>query len=365
LVFIFSFEQIILAGPPAPIFEKPVMPEAALDHRVETDSENDSSRINGLAKQSSVATQDFLRQTLMLTPVDDVRSAVDEELNPVSGKNFEPSKITASSELSAAPSRPVFDYEAERYDLEDALPILEQRIPSAFILKAITSADIETLSKLAFESALAILDGEIVLFSSGDEVEIKAGQPVLDLLDNAKGIIHFHVEGHEQDGPSVFDIHNAVQAPQQEYVVTSQGVYAYNQNGALNPEAPESYSEWVMQYQLIVSQERQQYRDQVQARKQLNEFISQMDLIAQTPANDLLTFREAIQDTFPPAGSVVINGGSSYTNSGTETSLSPKKIPCQRRWQQTDRPVPSFSCPRRSNRNHASNRQTAASDWKQ
>jgi hypothetical protein len=293
-VLFFVFEQLVFSAP------NPVESYESLQPEQSQKELNPQSNLPVSALAPVPVTSDqFLQETLTLTP-----AAVASEDNPES-----------SDAISSGPQ----NYEYEKYDLEDALPILEQGVPAAFILKSVTAVDLEKLSRLPFETALALLDGEIILFTSGDEAEIKTSRPVLDLLVKAENITHFHVSGHGQEGPSQFDLNLAVKAPEEEYVVTARGVYAYNANGILNAEAPLTYLEFALRYRQRANELSRDRESSVKARGRLNEFIRQMDFIAQNSTVELVTFREAVVDTIPPTGSIVINGGAAYTNAATVT----------------------------------------------
>ncbi|HLD50649.1 MAG TPA: hypothetical protein VJC08_05565, partial [bacterium] len=64
------------------------------------------------------------------------------------------------------------DYEYERYEFKDAVEQLRPEYATAMILKDLKAEDLEKLGDLGFETGILVLQGEIVLFTSGSEDEV-------------------------------------------------------------------------------------------------------------------------------------------------------------------------------------------------
>ncbi len=163
------------------------------------------------------------------------------------------------------------------------------------IVKEISGEDLKQLQKLSFETAIIVLNGEIVLFTTGNESEIGTSGPVSELLNKAAFISHVHSEGTKQEGPSSFDLHEAVAAPGVEYVITSGGTYAYNENGIQNSGQTWSLEETAK----LIGAAREAARknsgeEQTAARSELNQFIREMDIYNQTSQENRETFRRSL-----------------------------------------------------------------------
>lgn len=250
--------------------------------------------VSGVREDFPETSQDFLADTLFLTKTENV----EDEIKPTSQTEKTDSE---------------FNYEYERYEFEDALDLLRPEYASAVIVKSLTEQNIHELKNLSFEVGIVVLRGEIVLFSTGAEDEIGMSAPAKKLLEKADFVSHTHVIAEAQAGPSPYDLENAVAAPREEYVITEKGVYAYNQSGLLHSGEPQSYDWYLEQLRLSLrgsaadeaiphseiaspltqlamtedsmglammeSSENLSMAGNVQARSELNEFITQMDLL--------------------------------------------------------------------------------------
>ncbi len=217
-----------------------------------------------IAQQTS---QDFLQDTLRLTTTD------------------APEGTSIKSEaVSTEPS----SYEYERYEFEDALDLLRPEYASAVIVKDIQSEDLKALMNLSFETGVIVLDGEVVIFTSGNINEIGVLSSVKALTDKASFVSHTHPGEYSAEGPSGQDINDAVENA--EYVMTRQGVYAYNNQGVLNHGQPLSFEEYLAKLTEAVRQSEVE-RNQVEARKELNQFISEQDLYNRAQEQEKVTLR--------------------------------------------------------------------------
>lgn len=180
-------------------------------------------------------------------------------------------------------------YEYERYTFEEAVEQLRTEYATAVIVKSITRENIESLLNLSFEVGIAVFGGETVLFTSGNEEEIRTLLPSIKLLDEASFISHTHVTEESQNGPSLFDLQHAVEAPFEEYVLTKNGAYSYNHDGIRNEGKPYSADEYFES--LNQSIQEAQKKDQTDTRTLLNEFIKQADVYNETSWKEIELFR--------------------------------------------------------------------------
>jgi len=202
---------------------------------------------------------------------------IEETVSPTSDfLNESPLSIPTKEELIAVDTA----YEYERYEFIEALDLLREDYAGAVIVKSLSIEDLNALARLPFETGIIVLYGEIVLFTSGSGDEIGVLPAVKDLFNKASFISHTHTEEFSKEGPSGKDLELAVAAPSQEYVVTHQGVYAYNNEGVINDD-PYSY-EWYLE-RLNEAQSLQSSRNDVLARADLNRFIAEQDRYNEAP----------------------------------------------------------------------------------
>ena len=193
---------------------------------------------------------------------------------------------------------------------------------SAVIVKELTAEDLKKLTHLNFEVAALVLHGEIVLVTSGSEDEIGVLPAVKALAQKATLISHTHVNGYVVGGPSGEDINEAVEAPLEEYVLTSQGMYSYNNEGVLNNGDPYSVDRYLARIQEAVMASKKD-QSQVEARKDLNQFILEQDQYNQAPEEEKETFRRGGTLSYTTGltyASVTTLTGSPYPYIETESS---------------------------------------------
>ncbi len=218
-------------------------------------------------------TEQFLQDTLTLTPVSEQK----EE------KAISPTEDSKNQDLTIQLEQ---GFEYERYDFKDALDLLRPEYASAVIVKSLTSEDLHALAQLFFETGIIVLDGEIVLFTSGSSDEIGVLAAVRELVKKATFISHTHVDQFAKEGPSGQDLNEAILDP--EYVITRNGVYAYNKEGILNNGDPYSYGDYIDQLNQAVQVSKGE-EDQVQARSDLNQFIKDQDQYNLAPQSEKQT----------------------------------------------------------------------------
>ncbi|MBI3999398.1 MAG: hypothetical protein HY351_02180, partial [Candidatus Omnitrophica bacterium] len=182
-------------------------------------------------------------------------------------------------------------YDYDRYNFEEALDLLRPEYASAAIVKSLSEDHLKSLLNLSFEVAIIVLEGEIVLFSTGNGEEIDVTHAAQELLKHASFISHTHVTPSSQDGPSRFDLSHALRSPLEEYVLTKEKVIAYNQDGI---QSELTYSDYLALLQ--DAQTTREEEDSVNARSFLNAFIHQMDLYNQSKNTSREVFRQAVTD---------------------------------------------------------------------
>lgn len=180
------------------------------------------------------------------------------------------------------------DYDYERYAFKDAIELFRPEYASAVIVKELNAEDLKSLVELPFEVGIVVLDGEIVLFTSGSADEIGVLPAVKELTQKAALIAHTHPTIYSEEGPSGGDFNEASDT-KPEYVVTHQGAYAYTHQGILNEGNPYSYEEFIQAINQAFNQSPEP--DLVQARKDLNQFIAAQDLYNQASVLEKETFR--------------------------------------------------------------------------
>ncbi|GEM_PF-2734969 len=180
----------------------------------------------------------------------------------------------------------------KEYSFDEALELLRPDIASAVIVKKISANDLRKLVELNIEVGIAVLNGTVVLFTSGNNDEIRLLPAAKELLDKASVIAHTHPKGHNPM-PSVDDFLMA--GTKTEFVVGEKGVYAYNHNG-LTVNEPLSYGYLAGK----INSARKPGASTKQTRDQLNEFIKLMDEYNQMKDQSVL-YRSAAVSITPTA----------------------------------------------------------------
>jgi|GEM_PF-2206427 len=230
--------------------------------------------------ETETTTQQFLQQTLTLSPA--IPEKKDEE-KPIAAKQEQ------RTELRRSESSSVQTYEYERYDFKDAADLLRPEYASAVIVKDLKAEDLKELVNLSFETGILLLHGEIVLFTSGSEDEVGVLPAVKDLIHKASFISHTHPGVSSKEGPSGQDLNEAT-SNFPEYVITHQGVYAYNHEAVLNPGNPYSYDWYMAMLNQALEASREDKRETA-ARQDLNLFIAEQDRYNLAPESERETLR--------------------------------------------------------------------------
>lgn len=178
----------------------------------------------------------------------------------------------------------------DEYSFDEAIDQLQPGIASAVIVKKISSWGLRKLLELDIEVGIAVVHGKIVLFTSGEEDQIRMLPAARELLRNSSVIAHTHPGGAM---PSAEDFLQA--GSQTEYVISSKGIYAYNHNGLIYSK-PLSFGYLVGK----LNAARKPKASTKDTRDALNEFITSMDEYNEQPEAAVL-FRSAITETNAPS----------------------------------------------------------------
>jgi hypothetical protein len=308
-VLFFAFEQIVFAAPPSSTIRE----NSGIDQPfIELNQAPRRTAANPSSPAFALTSDQFLGSDSPLSPVDKVPSQVQS-----------PETVQSPSQQKSA-----VPYEAERYSFEEALEQLRPEYASAVIVKDLTESDLRQLENLSFETGILVLHGEIVLFTSGSEDEIGVLPAAKALAGKSALISHTHPGIYSEEGPSGEDINEAASYSGQAYVLARQGVYAYNGEGVLNNGNPYGY-EWYLEKIRQALNDTQADRDQVAARRDLNEFIKAQDEYNEAPADERLTFQRGGTLSYTgglTASSVTTFSGNPYpyinTGSSAGTTLS-------------------------------------------
>ncbi|MBI3314301.1 MAG: hypothetical protein HYZ83_08715, partial [Candidatus Omnitrophica bacterium] len=197
---------------------------------------------------------------------------------------------TTESTLSGETIR--FSYDAiESRSFDYAYAILEEGKPAAVIVDRLSPDDIRKLLALPFEVGITVMNGRVVLFASSEGQEIRMMAAVKTLIEGADLIAHTHPENSTplQHGPSQQDIQAA--SPERiEYVLTSEGVFAFNGDG--KQSSKKDFSEFSNILQAAGSHWKEDdQKGEMLARLKLQQFISSMDLLAGAIEEEITEFR--------------------------------------------------------------------------
>ena len=194
------------------------------------------------------------------------------------------------SETPDADEVSVYRYDAvEVLDFEYAFDIITQGQPAAALVRNVNLDQLNRLLNLPFEVGVAVRDGLILLFTSGDSQEIRLLDAVRGIVEDADLIAHFQTKqgGARQDGPSQGDFDMATDKI--EYVLTTQGVFSYNRNGVTDTFAVEEFHSRLSD--LLNSEKESPASVEVFSRLLLNQFITAMDRLSEFGEEEILRFR--------------------------------------------------------------------------
>ncbi|HRK61924.1 MAG TPA: hypothetical protein PLY88_05185, partial [Candidatus Omnitrophota bacterium] len=206
-----------------------------------------------------------------------------------------------------SPLSPPSSRDSEEYFFDDAVAQFSPDYASAVIVNKLEAADLEKLLKIDQEIGIAVIEGKIVMFTSGSENEIRVVPAAAELLKQSSIMIHTHPEG-ERAYPSLTDFQEA--GEQTEYVVTTSGVWAYNHDGLVFDQ-PLTYAELAD----LIGAAHVPGASSKEARDTLNQFIVAIDEYNQN-REMAEVLRSAGETVLPgkPGLSVFSGGGASAPN---------------------------------------------------
>ncbi|MBI4358501.1 MAG: hypothetical protein HY584_04305, partial [Candidatus Omnitrophica bacterium] len=224
----------------------------------------------------TVTLESDLQKQIPETTLSEPPDSSDASIIPTDSVSF----LQNDSPLSPPTADPIEtnqDYEYERYDFEAAIDLLRPEYASAVVVESLREEGLHSLSELSFEVGIAVLHGEIVLFSSGNGNEIIVTQHASKILGQASFTAHTHPLEHQDSGPSDLDLESA--GHDWEYVISGNSVYAYNHQGEIREV---SYSEFIQALNEALGEARKTHgQNLVKARGVLNFFIQEMDRLNQ------------------------------------------------------------------------------------
>lgn len=198
----------------------------------------------------------------------------------------------------------------DEYSFDEAIDQLQPGIASAVIVKKISSWGLRKLLELDIEIGIAVVRGKIVLFTSGEENQIRMLPAARELLRNSSVIAHTHPGGAM---PSAEDFLQA--GEQTEYVISNKGIYAYNHNGLIYSK-PLSFGYLVGK----LNAARKPKASTKETRDLLNEFIASMDEYNSFPEQAVI-FRSADPSTVFPGLPVLTTSTTSTSASGSSAYI--------------------------------------------
>ena len=187
------------------------------------------------------------------------------------------------------------------YSFEQALDYLTPDYAAAVMVQSLSASNLRQLTELKIEVGVAVIRGEIVLFTSGGSEEIRLLPAAKDLLAQASLVAHTHPQG-ERTTPSLTDFSEA--DTNVEYLVSSAGVYAYNRDGLISSAASD-YGSLVREIKKVTQPD----ASTKQTRDLLNAFIKAVDDYNRDRQNSEL-FRSADPATVFPGQPVLTTAAS-------------------------------------------------------
>ncbi len=237
--------------------------------------------------------------------------------------------IRGTGKAGASPPESVTDRnDYARYSLDQALDLLRPEYASAVILeKPLSKEDLDSLRsysiKKGIEIAILVLHGETVLLTTGSGDEIAASPAVREILKKAAFVAHTHPDEHSKKGPTGPDLETAGDSVH--YVLTEDLAYAYDRTGILE----KGDLDWFTTRYLEALKQAETFRDEKQARDDLNRLIAEQDRLNELSEEEKETWLAGGTISYDTSGLTVSNvttlPGSPYpylmTGSSSATTL--------------------------------------------
>lgn len=171
-----------------------------------------------------------------------------------------------------------YRYDAlEAFSFEAAFELLSQDgVAVAVIVESLSESQLQQILSIPHEVGIAVLRGQIVLFTSGNDYELSVLKAFGDVAAKAQLMAHTHP--NSMAGPSQADFDGAGKL---EYVINRLGVYGYDQDGLRFEEG--EYGDFLKLLESAKAASPQGVNEKVQASVDLNLFISGMDLFTGLP----------------------------------------------------------------------------------
>ncbi|MBU3759612.1 MAG: hypothetical protein FGM27_06745, partial [Candidatus Omnitrophica bacterium] len=178
-----------------------------------------------------------------------------------------------------------FLYDKQSFSFETAFEILSQDgISTAVIVDSLDEQQLQQLLEIPHEIGIAVLYGQVVLFTSGNDYELSVLKAFGDMAGKAQLMAHTHP--NSSAGPSQEDLTGA---GKMEYVLNRLGVYGYDKDGLRFEEG--DFSDFVSLVKSAQSTFPESLNGRVQAAVELNLFITGMDLFRGLPDEFKTSFR--------------------------------------------------------------------------
>ncbi|MBN1688122.1 MAG: hypothetical protein JW893_03405, partial [Candidatus Omnitrophica bacterium] len=229
--------------------------------------------------QAEIDVQDKAAKSTEETPVEDSTAFLMINDSPLAS-----TEVAEETEIVDVPR------DLPEYSYDEAQAYLTPDYAAAVIVEELSKDDLADLMKKEIEVGLAVIEGKIVIFTSGTEGEIRVNPIVKELLSEAELVAHTHPFGHREE-PSLSDILAAGEGD--EYLISEAGVYAYNREGVKGEaQAYETLIERIRDLQNLDGSTKA-------TRDILNTFIAEIDAYNENQEEAVL-FRSADNTTILP-----------------------------------------------------------------
>ncbi len=266
--------------------------------------------------------------TLQIAPQPNLLAAGEVVLEPVTGTHIPVKPYVPGTENEEAPvpqaetvpsledkplsapteEIPVVENESRdlpEYSFDEATDYLTPDYAAAVIVRSVTAEDLKKLTQLKVEVGIAVIEGKLVLFTSGNKEEIRLLPGAENLLKEASLVAHTHPAA-EKSKPSIHDFLEA--GDEVEYVVSAEGVYAFNQNGLTNP-APYDFEYLASKIENLTDPE----SSAKETRDLLNAFIQSVDEYNEDKQESLVFRSGHTTVSIAPSGTLTPNDITSLT----------------------------------------------------
>jgi hypothetical protein len=182
---------------------------------------------------------------------------------------YQPSALTATQDASLDQQANVqTEYDGTEYSFDDAVAQLSPDYASAVVVQTLTAENLRQLNSLDIEVGIAVIRGKIVMFTTGSSEDLRTNTVAQSILDESPIFIHSHPQS-TLSMPSALDMEIA--GATTEYLLSGDGVYAYNSDGILSSALTEEDLVGLLEVNHVPD------ASSTEAREVLNEFIAAID----------------------------------------------------------------------------------------